>query len=98
MTEKSTTDNSGSTKNAYGMEDYSDVTPMTREQAQVRRKRSVAIAAVLGFLILLFYITTITRLSENIKKISAAKKAAVEMNVPVKMSVFASVKPLGLKF
>ena len=77
------------TSSAYGMDDYSDVKPMTREQAKERNKRSIAIASVLGFLIVLFYVTTITRLAENLKKMSAAKKKSTQISVPVSVKLSA---------
>ncbi len=70
-------------KNTVGMDDYSDIEPMNRKQASHRHKRSVAIASILGFLVILFYITTITRLSENIKKKQASLKKASDITVAV---------------
>ncbi len=66
---------------AVGMENYSDIEPMNREQAAYRRKRSIAIASVLGFLVVMFYITTITRLAENVKKQQALRKKAADISI-----------------
>lgn len=70
-------------KDIIGMADYSDIEPMDRNQAKSRNSRSLAIASVLGFLVVLFYITTITRLSDNIKKKQASLKKASEITVSV---------------
>ena len=39
---------------------------LTDEQKRRRRSRSIAIAAVLGFLVLLFYVVTIVKLGPNV--------------------------------
>lgn len=39
---------------------------LTEEQKRRRRARSIAIAAVLGFLVVLFYVVTIVKLGPNV--------------------------------
>lgn len=39
---------------------------LTEEQKRRRRARSIAIASVLGFLVLLFYVVTIVKLGPNV--------------------------------
>ena len=43
-----------------------DIRPLTPQEAAQRRRRSVAIAVVLGVLAVLFFVTTIVRLSGNV--------------------------------
>jgi hypothetical protein len=39
---------------------------LTEEQAKRRRARNIAIASVLGFLVVLFYVVTIVKLGPNV--------------------------------
>ncbi|MDE1566821.1 hypothetical protein [Aquabacter sediminis] len=39
---------------------------LTDEQAKRRRARNIAIASVLGFLVVLFYVVTIVKLGPNV--------------------------------
>lgn len=39
---------------------------LTTEQAKRRRARNIAIASVLGFLVVLFYVVTIVKLGPNV--------------------------------
>jgi hypothetical protein len=43
-----------------------DIRPLSPEQVAQRRRRSVAIGLALGLLVVLFFITTIVRLSGNV--------------------------------
>lgn len=42
------------------------IRPLTPEEAQARRKRSIAIALTLGALVLLFFVLTIAKLGPQI--------------------------------
>jgi len=42
------------------------IRPMTPEEAKVRRKRSIAIALVLGSLVILFFVLTIAKLGPQV--------------------------------
>ncbi|MEP9378221.1 hypothetical protein ABLE91_16015 [Aquabacter sp. CN5-332] len=44
----------------------SDGVVLSDEQKRRRRARSIAIASVLGFLVLLFYVVTIVKLGPNV--------------------------------
>lgn len=45
---------------------WPEVVKLTPEQERQRRRRSLAIALTLGALVIIFFITTIVRLSSNI--------------------------------
>ena len=45
---------------------FPHIRPMTAEEAQTRRKRSIAIALTLGALVVLFFVLTIAKLGPQI--------------------------------
>ncbi len=61
----------------------SNITPMTRQEGQSRRKLSITIGVILALMVSLFYAVTLVRLQGNMAERASTKKAALELQKPV---------------